>query len=82
MCFGDEFDLWDGVQRGIPEVLFGTNSGQFGASLVAQMVEILPSMQDTWVQSLDREESLEKGMATHSSIQSIEVTKSQTRLSD
>ena len=68
MCFGDEFDLWDGVQRGIPEVLFGTNSGQFGASLVAQMVEILPSMQDTWVQSLDREESLEKGMATHSSI--------------
>ena len=44
LCFGDEFDLWDGVQRGIPEILFGTNSDQFGASLVAQMVKNLPSM--------------------------------------
>ena len=68
MCFGDEFDLWDGVQRGIPEVLFGTNSGQFGASLVAQMVKNLPSMQETWVQSLDREDPLEKRMTTHSNI--------------
>ena len=41
---------------------------QFGASLVAQMVKNLPSMQDTWVQSLDQEDSLEKGMATYSSI--------------
>ena len=28
----------------------------------------LPAMQETQVQSLDRENSLEKGMATHSSI--------------
>ena len=35
-------------------------------SLVAQMVKDLPAMQDTWVQSLGREELLEKGMATHS----------------
>ena len=34
----------------------------------AQMVKNLPAMQETRVQSLDREDSLEKGMATHSSI--------------
>ena len=38
------------------------------ASLVAQMVNNLPIMQETWVQSLDQEDPLEKGMATHSSI--------------
>ena len=38
------------------------------ASPVAQMVKNLPAMQETWVQSLGREDSLEKGMATHSSI--------------
>ena len=37
------------------------------ASLVAQMVKCLPSMWDTWVQSLGREDPLEKEMATHSS---------------
>ena len=36
--------------------------------LVAQMVENLPEMSDTWVQSLGREDPMEKGMATHSSI--------------
>ena len=38
------------------------------ASLMAQMVKNLPAMQQTWVQSLGQEDSLEKGMATHSSI--------------
>ena len=38
------------------------------ASLVAQMVRNLPAIQETQVQSLGREESLEKGMGTHSSI--------------
>ena len=38
------------------------------ASLVAQLVKNLPAMQETWVQSLGWEGSLEKGMATHSSI--------------
>ena len=32
---------------------------------VAQMVKNLPAMQEIWVQSLDREDPLEKGMATH-----------------
>ena len=38
------------------------------ASLVAQMVKNLPAMQEAWVWSLGWEDSLEKGMATHSSI--------------
>ena len=37
-------------------------------SLVAQIVKNLPAMQEAWVQSLSREDPLEKGMATHSSI--------------
>ena len=39
-----------------------------GASLVVQIVQNLPAMQETQVQSLGQEESLEKGMATHSSL--------------
>ena len=35
---------------------------------MAQLVESLPAMQETWVQSLDWEYPLEEGMATHSSI--------------
>ena len=38
------------------------------ASLVAQMVKNPPAMQETWVRSLDWEDPLEKGKATHSSI--------------
>ena len=39
-----------------------------GASLVAQMVKNLPTMEQTQVQSLDWEDPLEEGMATHSGI--------------
>ena len=35
---------------------------------MAQRVKRLPAMQETWVQSLDQEDPLEKEMATHSSI--------------
>ena len=38
------------------------------ASLQAQLVKNLPATQETWVQSLGREDHLEKKMATHSSI--------------
>ena len=38
------------------------------ASLVVQTVKNLPAMQETQVQSLDWKDSLEKGMATQSSI--------------
>ena len=36
-------------------------------SLVAQMVKRLSTMWETWGRSLGREDSLEKGTATHSS---------------
>ena len=39
-----------------------------GSYLMVQMVEKLPTMQETWVQSLVWEDPLEKGMAIHSSI--------------
>ena len=35
------------------------------ASLVAQTVKNLPAVQETQVQSLGQEDSLEKGVATH-----------------
>ena len=35
---------------------------------MAQTVKRLPTMQETWVQSLGQEDLLEKEMATHSSI--------------
>ena len=38
------------------------------ASLVAQTVKIPSAMQETWVRSLDCEDPLEKGKATHSSV--------------
>ena len=67
------------------------------ASLVAQTVKCLPAMQETQVQSLGRENPLEKEMAMHSSILAWKipwteepgrlhtvcgVAKSRTRLSD
>ena len=38
------------------------------ASLVAQMIKNLPTMLETWVQSLGWEDTLEEGMATHFSL--------------
>ena len=63
---------------------------------MAQTVKNLPATQETWVRSLGQEDSLEKGMATHSSILAWRipwteepggatvhgVAKSQTPLSD
>ena len=64
--------------------------------MMAQTVKNLLAMQETWVRSLGWEDTLEEGMATHSSILAWRipmnrgtwcaavhgVTKSQTRLSD
>ena len=36
--------------------------------MVAQMVKNVPALQETWFQSLDQENPLEKGMATHTNI--------------
>ena len=45
----------------------------FKASLVAQMVKNPPAMWETWVGSLGWKDSLEKGMASHSSILSWRI---------
>ena len=47
--------------------------GFWGSSLVAQSVKNPPAMQETPVQSLGQEESLEKEMATHGSILAWEI---------
>ena len=61
------------------------------ASLVAQLVKNPPAMQETWVQSLGREDPLEKGKGYPLQYSGLEnsmncivngVAKSQTRLSN
>ena len=47
---------------------FILGGSKISASLVAQTVKRLPTMRETWVPSLGREDLLEKEMATHSSI--------------
>ena len=47
------------------------------ASLVAQLVENPPAMQETWVQSLGCEDPLEKEMATHSCLLAWEVSQTE-----
>ena len=42
------------------------NLSNFWTSVVAQMVKPLPTMWETWVQSLGWEDPLKKEMATHS----------------
>ena len=39
-----------------------------GAPLLALTIKNLPAIQETWIQFLGGEDSLEKGMVTHSSI--------------
>ena len=48
-------------------------SFSLSTSLVAQMVKSLPTMRETWAQSLGWEDLLEKGMATHSSTLAWEI---------
>ena len=48
--------------------LDATGMGMYKTSLVAQTAKHLPTMQETWVQSLGQEDPLEKETATHSSI--------------
>jgi len=54
------------VARMLPS--FCLDCEKAGPSLVAQMVKNLLAMQETRVRSLEWEDPLEKGMATHSSI--------------
>ena len=67
--------LWPGMVK-VTEALMPTCGSQdynrspkiVRTSLVAQTVRRLRTMWETWVQSLGREDLLEKEMATHSSI--------------
>ena len=56
-----------GLERS-PEEGIGYPLQYSWASLVAQLVKNPPTMRETWAQSLDWEDPLEKGKATHSSI--------------
>ena len=51
----------------------GSTLSHFGASLVVQTVKRSSAMQETWIRSLSQEDSLEKEMATHSSILAWEI---------
>ena len=57
--------LWMGRRE---EETHQEHSTGLGASLVVQMVKNLPAMQKAQVHSLGRDNPLEKGMATHSSV--------------
>ena len=59
------FGIWDERESVSYFVIISKNNG---ASLVAHIVKDLPAMQKTQVQSLGREDTLEKEMAIHSSI--------------
>ena len=54
----------------MPEILL---SPSLSASLVAQLVKTLPTMQETRIQFLGWEDPLEKEMATHPSILAQEI---------
>ena len=47
------------------------------ASLVAQMIKCLPTMRETGVQFLGREDPLEKEMTTHSSIPAWKIPRTE-----
>ena len=47
------------------------------SSLVAQRLKHLPTMWETWVQSLGHEDPLEKEMATHSSIDAWKIPRTE-----
>ena len=49
-------------------LLLNASTPPKGLTLISQTVKNLPTMQETQVQSLGREDPLEKGMVTHSSI--------------
>ena len=61
MC---KFNIYFGIYR--PDIRERT-------SLAAQTVKNLPSVHETWVQSLGWEDPLEEGMATHSSILAYKI---------
>ena len=64
----EHFDVSKLAHRTLPCASVWSAFNISGASPVAQTVKRLPAMRETHVQSLGREDPLEKEMATHSSI--------------
>ena len=60
--------LWTNGAQGFPFLHILINTIYYLSSLIAQLVKNLPAMQETPVQFLGQEDTLEKGKATHSSI--------------
>ena len=63
--FTNQMEVYIQSQKPRRKIRFSLKTEAF---LVAQTVKNLPAMLETQVYSLDREDPLEKGMATHSSI--------------
>ena len=64
---------YSGLENSMGCIVHGISKSQmwlsdFWASLIAQFVNNLPTVQEIWVQSLGQEDTLEKEMATRSSI--------------
>ena len=82
-CLENSMDrgAWQAIVRGVAMSQTNTftldrqtkGKKESGASVVAQMVKNMPAMQETWVQSLDWEDPLEKEMATHFNILAWEI---------
>ena len=69
MTIGKTIALTIGTFVGkVMSLLFNTLSRSVRTSLMAQTVKRLPTMRETWVQSLGWEDLLQKETATHSSI--------------
>ena len=62
------FKLYSAYPGDLCKIYYIINPYYIGIFPVAQMVKNLPTMKETRVWSLSREDPLEKGMATHSSI--------------
>ena len=59
---------WSRKESDMTEQLDGSDSPSGLSQMVARMVKDLPALQETLVRFLDREDPLEKEMATHSNI--------------
>ena len=64
----EDHEVWDRKRINKKKHLFNKSCAIYWTSLVTQLVKNLPAMQETWVQFLGLEDSLEKRKATHSSI--------------
>ena len=71
------FSMWWRFQGSRPGCGRENPTLRLGASLVAQTVEPLPAVREPWVQSLGWEEALAKQTATHSSILSWKIPRTE-----